>query len=213
MLPVWPPSRRPFRKSARAGLGIGLALVRQLVELHGGEIQVRSDGQGSGCTFTVALPRIEPPRATSSPQMARQASACRVLLVEDNADARETMAELLRVLGYEIAVAEDGANALRMAAARAPDVIVMDLGLPGMSGHAVAAAMRRMPALRHVPMIALSGYGQERDKQASFEAGFDQHLVKPIDPDALVHAIEAQLARGRARSDRPAAVPADPGNT
>lgn len=190
------PGRQP------SGLGIGLALVKQLVELHGGVVRVRSDGAGCGSTFIVSLPRIEAPGAARQVENDRPTSACRVLLVEDNADAREATGELLRGLGYHIVEAEDGEQAMRLAIALTPDVIVMDLGLPGKSGFQVAAEMRKTASLRHVPIIALSGYGQERDRQASSEAGFDVHLVKPIEPEVLVRAIEDQFMRSRARFDR-----------
>ena len=180
-----------------SGLGIGLALARQLVELHGGELRVHSGGPGQGSLFTMTLPLIARP-----PEGAREArtltfTPCRVLLVEDNADARESTAELLRLMGYTVVEAADGDEALQAAATSAPDVVVMDLGLPGKTGHQVAGEMRASSAFRHIPLIALSGYGQARDKQASSAAGFDQHLVKPVPPDLLAEAIETLLARGR----------------
>lgn len=181
-----------------SGLGIGLALARQLVELHGGELRVHSGGPGQGALFSMSLPLIAAPPQGAATARASALTPCRVLLVEDNADARESTAELLRMMGYSVVEAADGYEALRAAAASAPDVVVMDLGLPGKTGQQVAVEMRAMPALKHVPLIALSGYGQARDQQASVAAGFDQHLVKPVQPDALAAAIETLLARGTA---------------
>ena len=180
-----------------SGLGIGLALARQLVELHGGELAVRSAGPDEGSVFTVTLPLIASPPEGVTTARASPVTPCRVMLVEDNADARESMAESLRLMGYSVVEAADGDEALRAAVALAPDIVVMDLGLPGKSGHQVAAEMRSTPALKHVPLIALSGYGQVRDKQDSVAAGFNQHLVKPVPPDALAQAIDALLAQGR----------------
>ncbi len=195
----------PLAGRQASGLGIGLALVRQLVELHGGEIRMRSAGPGHGSTFAVRLPRIAPPATPRRRENAGRASAgCRVLLVEDNSDARETMVALLTLLGYAIDAAADGPQALQLATARTPDVIVLDLGLPGMNGYQIAAEMRRVDALRCTPLIALSGYGQERDRQATADAGFDAHLVKPVDPDALVRVIEQQFTRSRGPADAPA---------
>ena len=180
-----------------SGLGIGLALARQLVELHGGELRVHSGGPGQGASFTMTLPLIAPPPLQAESARASALTPCRVLLVEDNADARESTAELLRMMGYSVVEAADGYEALRAAAASAPDVIVMDLGLPGKSGQQVAAEMRANTALKHIPLIALSGRGQAHDTQASAAGGFDQHLVKPVQADALAEAIEKQLLRRR----------------
>lgn len=186
----------PARSGRPAGgLGIGLALARQLVDLHGGNIGVQSGGHGEGSTFSVSLPRIEPPDERSSAPLPESVSGCRVLLVEDNNDARESTAHLLRLTGYSVTEAADGDEALRAATSAVHDIAVMDLGLPGKSGFQVAAAMRETPALQHTPLIALSGYGQDRDKKASRAAGFDDHLVKPVEPDALMLAIQRQLAR------------------
>ena len=177
-----------------SGLGIGLSLVRQLVELHGGTISVRSRGPGLGATFVVRLPRVERPVAsnklTTTPL---ECSRCHVLLVEDNDDARETTAIILRGLGYSVTEAADGDEAVQMARARVPAVVVMDLGLPGKTGLQVAGELKSVPALKHVPLIALSGYGQDRDKNASRAAGFADHLVKPVSLEALAAAIEHQV--------------------
>ena len=182
-----------------SGLGIGLALVKKLVELHGGAIRAESAGLGAGSVFCVNLPRVAP--AALNPQPARvpsQPTRCRVLLVEDNADARDATAQMLRVLGYEVAAAEDGEAGLRALASFTPDVVVLDLGMPAPDGFQVAARIRATPALRDLPLIALTGYGQERDLHATREVGFDAHLVKPVAPQALDAAIQAQLTRSAA---------------
>jgi CheY-like chemotaxis protein len=192
---------------AHGGLGIGLTIVKKLVELHGGTIEVAANSDGAGSRFTVTLPRIAAPplqelQNARSPQEPQEpgspvapAIGCHVLLVEDNVDARETTAELLRLEGHEVSEAGDGDEALSAIAQRLPDVVVMDLGLPGKDGFAIAAEIRRTPTLRRLPLIALSGFGQERDRRASAAAGFDDHLVKPVETETLVEAIRKQLAR------------------
>ncbi len=181
-----------------SGLGIGLALVRQLVELHGGTVGATSEGAGRGSVFTLTLPSAPEPggadRNASVTATAKPAGG-RVLLVEDNDDARETTAQMLRESGYHVDEAENGEVALARLAIEQPDIVVLDLGMPGKDGFQVAAAIRAAPALRHLPLIALSGYGQERDRAASAQAGIDEHLVKPVLPQVLERAIEAQLTR------------------
>jgi CheY-like chemotaxis protein len=120
-------------------------------------------------------------------------SGCRVLLVDDNADAREATAQLMRSIGYDVTEAGDGDSALSSAVSRVPDVIIMDLGLPIKSGYIVAAELKGMPSLRHVPLVALSGYGQPADRAASSAAGFAEHLVKPVSIDELARVVETQV--------------------
>ncbi|RZI86783.1 MAG: hybrid sensor histidine kinase/response regulator [Rubrivivax sp.] len=182
---------------APGGLGVGLSLVKQLVELHGGRVQARSDGEGKGSVFTVTLPSISPPahHGQAIPFKTR-ASGRRVLLVEDNPDTMAATAELLRVVGYEVVEARDGDEALEAAASRHPDVIVMDIGLPGKNGFQVAAELRQSALSRHVPLIALSGYGDHPPKTEPRSGDFDAYLVKPIDPDQLVNVIEATMEAG-----------------
>jgi signal transduction histidine kinase/CheY-like chemotaxis protein len=181
----------------QSGLGIGLALVKQLVTLHDGHVHVRSDGPGRGSTFTVTLPKLHTPPPLDARPEPLTLSKCRVLLVDDNADAKLTTAELLRGLGYEVTEAADGEQALRLAREWRPDAVVMDIGLPGLDGYEVAAVLRSQPGLAQVPLIALTGYGEDRQRREAVASKFDEHLVKPVKPDTLALAIEQQLTRKR----------------
>jgi signal transduction histidine kinase/DNA-binding response OmpR family regulator len=178
---------------ARKGLGIGLALVRDLVKRHGGAVEAHSDGLGKGSTFTLRLPRAvrhDMESRQMKPIEGAQASAAvpggkRVLIVDDNLDAAETLAMMLELLGQQTRQAHEGNGALKAAQEYNPDVIFMDIGLPGLSGHEVVTRMRRELGMTDAYIIALSGYGTEEDRRKSFHAGFDTHLVKPLDPSAL----------------------------
>ena len=181
---------------AQGGLGIGLTVARRLVELHGARIEAHSPGLGQGAEFVVTLPalpgmeeRRPKPPAGSTPQR-----TARVLVVEDNADTAESLTLLLEVLGHRVRAAYDGVAALDAARANVPDVMLVDIGLPGMDGYEVARRVRRDPDLKQVVLVALTGYGREEDKQEAMAAGFDYHLVKPVDPDAL-HGLVAQLGK------------------
>lgn len=181
----------------QSGLGIGLALVKQLVQLHGGQVSVQSQGLGTGSTFVVSLPRVE--RADPAPAVQAKAvtTACRVLLVEDNPDARATTAQSLRDLGYAVEVASDGHEALATAARYSPAVVILDIGLPILDGYAVAAALRQRTGGDAVVLIALSGYGGADPRRHAAPQLFDDHLVKPARPEALTRSIEGQLKRRR----------------
>ncbi len=187
---------------ARKGLGIGLALVKDLVRRHGGTVEADSDGLGLGCTFTVRLPRavrgdLGVP-ATPAPEPEPPADKKKVLIVDDNLDAAETLAMMLELLGQNTRQEHDGKSALEAAAEYQPDVVFLDIGLPGLSGHEVASRIRRDLGMRHVYLIALSGYGTEEDRRKSFYAGFDSHLVKPLDPATLPSILAAAERRAHA---------------
>ncbi len=180
----------------QGGLGIGLALAKQLAELHGGSLTAASDGPGKGSTFTLRLP-VEtrstaplepPPRALAPPVTPR-----RILVVDDNVDAAQTLAELLGLDGHKVHVAHDGPSAVESARQLSPDVVILDIGLPGFSGLEVARRLREEPTLYGLFLVALSGWVQPEDLVRSREAGFDHHLAKPVDVGTLVRL----LARAR----------------
>jgi len=186
------------------GLGIGLSLARHLVELHGGSVEAASEGEGRGSRFTVRFPRSAPPGSDEERVAAGAAESgrCRILLVEDNEDAREMLQMLLTLAGHDVHGAADGPSGIEMAKATDPDMVVIDLGLPGMDGYEVARQLR--PALRAgVGLIALSGYGQAADRRKSVEAGFDTHLVKPVDPNHLSDVIASIQRRHQDASKQP----------
>jgi signal transduction histidine kinase/CheY-like chemotaxis protein len=172
------------------GLGIGLTLVKSLVELHGGQVEARSEGRGKGSEFVVTLPRVPMegttfPEAPLPPRLTRQLPAVRVLVVDDNRDAADSLAFLLGTLGCETAVAYSGEEALRVLHQHRPTVVLLDIGMPEMDGHEVARRIRKEPGFERVTLIALTGWGQQEDVARSREAGFDHHLIKPADVAAL----------------------------
>jgi signal transduction histidine kinase len=175
---------------SQGGLGIGLALVRRLVELHGGSVDAHSDGASLGSTFTIRLPRTQP-AAAPAPQMASGTDSGKptVLLIEDNEDGREMMATMLDAFGYSVQQAADGVQGVRMAHIAAPDVALVDIGLPGIDGYEVARRLRQSADTCNIKLIALTGYGLAEDQRRVIEAGFDMHLVKPVDIDQLLDAI------------------------
>jgi PAS domain S-box-containing protein len=183
------------------GLGIGLTLVKSLVELHGGSVEAHSEGLGEGSEFVVRLPMLPPPASQPADAVESQHSSqgpphpCRVLVVDDNKDAAESLAMLLRVAGHEVRTAHDGLTALKMTKTFRPEVILLDIGMPGMDGYEVARRFREQPELKGSLLAALTGYGQEEDRRHSHDAGFDEHLVKPVEPVAL-----ERLLAGRAEA-------------
>ena len=185
---------------AQGGLGIGLTLVRRLVQLHNGSISARSDGPGKGSEFLVRLPRAAPGTDEVPPPPAAAAGgvaplpARRILVVDDNKDAVESLALLLVIGGQTVATARDGLDALAQFTAFVPDVVVLDIGLPGLNGYEVARRIRSMESGKRVILVALTGWGQDEDRRRTVEAGFDHHLVKPVDFDAL-KALLASLPR------------------
>jgi signal transduction histidine kinase len=179
-----------------AGLGIGLTLVRQLVELHGGRVRAESAGPGAGSEFEVRLPRLRIPRAlasrprTSDDPGASERRPREVLIVDDNVDAAVTLAKLVELRGHRVEVAHDGATALERVRSSLPDVILLDIEMPQMNGYDVARALRNDERSRGVRLIAITGYGKGSDRERATQAGFDAHMVKPVEPEALYAALE-----------------------
>ncbi|MGH8566811.1 MAG: response regulator [Gammaproteobacteria bacterium] len=178
---------------AQGGLGIGLALVKKLVELHGGRVEASSPGPGQGSEFTLRLPTGTAPPAAVTPPAAHEAPAApsgrlRVLVVDDNTDSAESMAMLLGLQGHETRTALDGPAALEVAQVFRPELILLDIGLPGMDGYEVARRLRTEPHMETV-LIAMTGYGHEQDRREAQAAGFNYYLVKPVDPAALLRVL------------------------
>jgi two-component system, sensor histidine kinase len=179
---------------AQGGLGIGLALVRRLVEMHHGTVTARSEGVGRGSTFTVRLPAADAPSHTTPAENAGaplELGATRVLVVDDNEDASELLAFMLEQEGFQTTIVNDGPAALRAASALTPSVVILDIGLPGMSGYEVAMKMREDSSLSDTAIIALSGWGSPEDKRRALDAGFDLHLTKPVFAEDLRRALGA----------------------
>ena len=174
---------------AQGGLGIGLTLVRRLVALHGGTVSASSDGPGRGSVFTVRLPRIARPQAARVPTLAQGCSESpasrRVLIIEDNRDAREMFRMMLELAGHEVLEAEEGLSGLALLKATQPDVAVIDVGLPGLNGYEIARRFRAEAPGAGVMLVALTGYGTPEARERSRQAGFDHHLIKPVNAEAL----------------------------
>jgi len=176
---------------AQGGLGIGLSLVRRLVELHGGSVSATSAGGGAGSCFTIRLPRAEPAQASVPAASVPEADSAKpaVLLIEDNEDGREMMATMLDVYGYPVLQSADGLDGVQQAMAQLPKVALVDIGLPGIDGYEVARRLRANPETQAMRLIALTGYGLAEDQRRVLEAGFDMHLVKPVDIAQLLGAL------------------------
>jgi CheY-like chemotaxis protein len=174
---------------AQGGLGIGLTLVRSLAQLHEGSVSAYSAGPDSGSEFIVRLPIVKSePRSKQSQFSGGSGQVLpshRILVVDDNIDAATTLATLLKFLGADVQLAHDGPAALTGIEKYRPDVILLDIGMPGMDGFEVAKRIRQQPEFNHVTLIALTGWGQEDDRRRTLEAGFDHHLIKPADIVAL----------------------------
>ncbi len=186
---------------SQGGLGIGLTLARNLVEAHGGSIEAHSAGRGQGSEFTVRLPACVGSRAATerhgeAPQLGPPRSGLRILLVDDNTDAADVLAEVLRGAGHEVAVAYDGPQALGVARSFEPNTALLDIGLPVLDGYELAGKLRELLAGRPLRLVAVTGYGQDTDKRRSRDAGFDAHLVKPIDLGALIRLIDEDAGDG-----------------
>jgi signal transduction histidine kinase len=189
---------RTLRRS-QGGLGIGLALARTLVEMHGGRVEVRSDGPGRGSEFTIRLPLasrdpLPPEEATPAPREPREPASAitprRVLVVDDNHDAADSLGILLKFLGADVHIVYDGQSALEAIRSYRPAVVLLDIGMPGVDGHEVARQVRQEKTFKDVSLVALTGWGQEEDRRRSKAAGFDHHLVKPVAPDVLLALLD-----------------------
>jgi two-component system CheB/CheR fusion protein len=193
----------PFAPSAetvdrnRGGLGLGLALVKSLVELHGGEVSARSDGLGLGTEFVVSLPLAPDvaPLATPAPDAGSRSRHRRVLVIDDNVDAADSLREVLALGGHEVAVAYSGPEGIERARELRPEVVLCDIGLPGMDGYGVARALRSDPALGTAFLVALSGYALAEDLERARAAGFDRHVAKPPSADLLEEVLTSALDR------------------
>ena len=185
---------------AQGGLGIGLALVRSLAQAHGGMVEAFSEGHNRGCRFLLRLPLLEAAAAglerlppTAAPV---DVQGTRVLIVDDNQDSAESLAQLLEIIGYQTRTAADGVEAVAMAAEYRPRIVLLDIGLPKLNGYEVARRIRQEPWGQSMCLIAISGWGQDEDRRKSTEAGFDRHFVKPVNPTVLMGLMAATVAAG-----------------
>ena len=196
----------------RAGLGVGLSLARHLVELHAGRIEVQSAGRGQGATFTVTLPCVAAPVSAGAarPHPAAGSAgagvspmggegALRILVADDNIDLATSLGDLLVTLGHSVRIVHDGRAALEAATADPPDVALFDIGMPLLNGYDLARRLRADPATRALPMVAITGWGQQTDRERARDAGFDRHLVKPVDPGELVELLRSLGERAAGR--------------
>ena len=190
---------------SRGGLGVGLTLARRLIEMHGGRIDVASDGPGQGSEFTVRLPAVSPilpkestPETGQTPAQSVRRVRLRILIVDDNVDAADSVAWLLRQQTHDVRTAHDGRSALAMASEFRPQVVVLDLGLPELDGYEVSRRLRAAPDTREALIIAVSGYGQDEDRRRSSQAGFDYHFIKPVDFETLLGVLREAYDRNQA---------------
>ncbi len=184
---------------SRGGLGVGLTLVRRLVEMHEGAVHARSDGLGRGSEFEVRLPLLrEEVRTFERRKAASDPVRKRLLLVEDNPDIGETLRDLLQILGHRVELAGDGLRGVQLALATQPDAALVDIGLPGIDGYEVARRLRATDQGKDIVLVALTGYGRPEDRDRALESGFDAHLVKPVDPEELNRLLLDLVRPGRA---------------
>ncbi len=178
---------------SHGGLGIGLFIVKRLVEMHGGTIDARSNGPGTGTEFEVRLPAIAAPAATVDAESSADDGASqprrRVLVVDDNQDAAEALATILSMSGHDTELAHDGMGAIAAAASFRPEVVFLDIGMPSIDGHETARRIREQPWGKDMVLVALTGWGQAEDRRKSREAGFNHHLVKPADPTLVAELL------------------------
>jgi CheY-like chemotaxis protein/anti-sigma regulatory factor (Ser/Thr protein kinase) len=192
------------RKRSEGGLGLGLPLVRSLVELHGGTVEARSEGRGQGSEFIVRLPRLGSEAALPVPAAPGQDDEksfkdeppLRILVVEDNRDGRESLRDLLEIWGHRVEVAENGPEGVKHALGSQLDVALIDIGLPGLDGNEVAQRIRAALDGDRMALVAMTGYGQPEDRRRALQAGFDAYLVKPVDPDDLARTLREVTAGG-----------------
>jgi CheY-like chemotaxis protein len=186
---------------AQGGLGIGLTLVKSLVEMHSGRVKASSAGLGKGCEVVVELPlMIQMGQRTSDissvvPHPDSLKPGCRVLVVDDNRDAALSLSMLLRLQDHDVRVTYDGPTALQLAVDFQPNIIFLDIGMPGMDGYEVARRLRKMPGMANTVLAALTGWGQDDDRRRTAEAGFDHHLVKPPEPQMIEHLLRSLSSR------------------
>ena len=180
------------------GLGIGLTVVKMLVEMHGGSIAAKSEGIGKGSEFTIRLPAAnKPSRMQSRPRGPEEpVKKVRILVVDNSVDTARGMARLLQLLGHDVVTAHSEPVAIEVAKKHQPDFVLLDIGLPGMSGYEVASQLRMEECCKDAVIVAVSGYGQDEDRRRSKNAGFDFHMTKPLDHDALLTLLSAGNAHG-----------------
>jgi CheY-like chemotaxis protein len=174
----------------KGGLGLGLALVKSIVELHGGTVSARSEGLGRGAEFLVRIPLVDAAAESEKPRDAGNATTTRtILVIEDNVDGAQSLAEILELHGHRVRVAHDGRSGVALARELRPDIVLCDIGLPDVDGYTIARTLRSDGPLRSTRIVALSGYAQPGDRQRALDAGFDSHLAKPVDLDELLTAL------------------------
>jgi len=192
---------------AQGGLGIGLTLVKQLLEMHGGRIEAKSEGSGKGSEFIAHLPvvNVAPPREATDPaeQPRARTPSCRILVADDNRDAAESMSMVLRLMGNEVRTVHDGLQAVEEAAAFRPDVVLLDIGMPHLNGYDAARRIRGERWGKSTLIVAMTGWGQDEDKRRAAEAGFDRHFTKPVDPGDIEKLIAGLRTRSLQRTLAP----------